>query len=74
MRYSENPVRDAEQEQMRLEGIKRERQSIPCSLCGNPIYRENEEYDGDVYYLLNGETICEDCISDFLRENREVLH
>lgn len=73
MIYTGNPVEDAEINQMRLEEAKASRDFIVCSQCGLPIFREDEEYEGDVYYLLDGETVCEDCISDFLRKNRKVL-
>lgn len=33
-----------------------------CSLCGRELY------DGDEFYAVNGAAVCEDCLTDFARE------
>ena len=33
-----------------------------CDRCGGEICR------GEVYYQVNGEAVCEDCLGDFARE------
>ena len=33
-----------------------------CALCGRELY------DGDEFYAVNGAAVCEDCLTDFARE------
>ena len=55
MYYSNNPVWDAERYYQNCE--KRKAQLPKCSECGEPITAE-------CAYEVNGEIICEDCMTD----------
>lgn len=33
-----------------------------CDLCGGEIYW------GEIFYRMDGETVCEDCIDDYARQ------
>lgn len=68
MFLSANPVRDAELYQQHLEEEEASRNYIKCDYCGGKIYREDSIYEGDVYYQIDGETVCEDCIRRFLKK------
>lgn len=37
------------------------REAAECDLCGGTIYQ------GQSYYRVNGEVICEDCLGDYAR-------
>ena len=69
MFYTDNPVRDAERYQQYLE----DRDYITCDICGGKIYRENNIYEGDEYYQIEDQNICQNCINDFLKERKVPL-
>lgn len=35
-----------------------------CTCCGNPIYEDH-------YYLIDEETLCEDCLNDLFRKSTD---
>lgn len=37
-----------------------------CDVCGNGIY------NGDEYYQFGTDTVCEDCVNDYIREFKKV--
>lgn len=56
-----NPVFDAERHE------QTDQDFILCDLCEQPIYREDSFYNGDMVYEINGLSVCEDCIGDYIR-------
>ena len=66
--FSSNPVHDAEFYQQHLEAVEASRDYIKCDYCGGKIYRENNIYEGDIYYQIDGENICEDCIREIVQK------
>ena len=54
-------------------GNKNNRDFILCDMCKSKIYREDSTHYGDDYYELNDMTICEECISDYLKEHKRVF-
>ena len=63
---SDDPVRDAENYLNHLEHEERQREYMTCDLCGAKIYRADDRYNGSTYYILDGYTICEDCIKEYV--------
>lgn len=63
---SDDPVRDAERYLNHLEEDEKKRDYITCDFCGGKIYRADDHYEGSTYYVLDGHTICEDCIHDYV--------
>lgn len=56
--------------------MKKEEYTV-CDICGQPIYYEDDEHEGDVYYEIDGQTICnnEKCIEKALEPyRREAKH
>lgn len=60
--YSDNPERDAERYQQDLE----ERPCLHCVMCGASLY------DGDDYYLIDGDVWCEDCTDQCFKRQVEI--
>ena len=50
-----------------------ERDYIPCDICEKPLYRRDGEYDGEDYWELDENIICEDCIHDYVRSKKRTL-
>lgn len=71
--YTENPQRDAEFDQQRLQEANSSRDFIICDKCHGKIYREDDMYEGDVYYDFDGIVFCEDCMELYLKERKRVL-
>lgn len=61
-----DPVQDAERHDAELEEQNRSREHLICSFCGRLIFKEDITYYGDVYYEINGETVCDDCVLDYI--------
>lgn len=66
MFYTDNPVRDAERYQQSPE----DRKYITCDRCGGKIFCEDNICEGEEYYRIEEENICERCIGDFLKERK----
>ena len=68
MMWTDDPVRDA----ARYAAREEERPFITCDICGEKIFCEDGIYEGDEYYQIEVQNICEDCIRKFLRERKVV--
>ena len=42
---------------------------VKCDICGAQIYMENDLYEQDDAYEIDGLTICEECIGDYIKGN-----
>lgn len=42
---------------------------VKCDICGDEIHVENNLYEQDDAYEIDGYTICEDCIIDYMKNN-----
>lgn len=71
--YTGNPQMDAEVHQQRLQEARNSRDFIECDICHGEIFREDDEYEGDVYYELDGLNICEECLDRYLKDNKHVF-
>lgn len=45
------------------------RKSEHCDICGREIQYEDERYEQDDAYEIDGYTVCEDCIADYMRQH-----
>lgn len=43
--------------------------TAPCVCCGCELKYENDRHYQDDAFEINGEIVCEDCITDYVREN-----
>ena len=43
--------------------------SVKCDICGSEIHMENDLYEQEDAYEIDGYTICEDCIMDYVKSN-----
>lgn len=66
--YGGDPVRDAEMHQYFLEEARKKRDYMLCDICQGEIFRADDENYGDDYYKINGMTICDECIQQYLKE------
>ena len=57
-----SPVLDAE-----LHSQEPKRDYYVCDICGERIYKEDDVYEGDIYYDFDGEKVCEECLSKYAR-------
>lgn len=62
---TDSPIADAERYQHYLES----RAHIICERCGRKIFKEDSLHDGDIYYEIDDEIVCEDCISAVVKEH-----
>lgn len=42
---------------------------VKCDICGAEIYMENDLYEQDDAYEIDGNIICGDCIDAYVRNN-----
>ena len=63
---SDDPVRDAQKYYDYCEKREQEREYIRCDICGEKIYKGDSNYEGSLYYVLDGQNICEHCIEDYV--------
>lgn len=57
MMWTDNPVRDAERYQQKLDDAPH----IYCDICGETLY------EGDTYYDIGGEMWCPECLKRELK-------
>ena len=41
--------------------------SVKCDICGEEIHMENDLYEQDDAYEIDGYTICGECIQDYIK-------
>lgn len=46
-----------------------ERKHMNCNCCGNLIYYGDFKYEQDPCYQIEEKVVCEDCISDYVKDN-----
>ena len=56
-------------EQHERRQVERRPPYIKCDICGDEIYIENDSYEQDDAYEIDGYTICGDCILDYIKNN-----
>lgn len=71
--YTGDPVRDAEHYYQALEEARNTRDYFLCDECHGEIFKENEYYDGDEYYELDGKRICGECIDRYIKDCRRTF-
>lgn len=58
MYWTDDPVRD----QLRYEDELESRPCLHCVICGASLY------EGEDYYLVDGDELCEDCMKEEYRK------
>ena len=70
MFFTDDPVRDQMRYEAGIEEMDAKREYITCDRCGGKIYKRDEFYDGDSYYEIEGQNLCEDCAVVWLEDQR----
>lgn len=52
--------------------LEKKRKSLKCSCCKEEIYYENEKYDQDPCFQIDGNILCEDCVMEYVEKHCSV--
>lgn len=72
MLYTNNPVRNMEDHERRLEEENARREVFAyCEQCGDAIYKASSEHDGDEYIETIDGPVHVDCTRAYIRNNKK---